>query len=136
MKDRCTNLNCPKYKYYGAKGVNYQKSWEKFDNFLDDMGIRPDNTTLDRKDSNGDYTKENCRWVSKKVQAYNQKLREGNKSGKSGVFESKKSQKPSWLAFIRNNGKREHLGSFSSFELAVKAREAAEIRYYGELRGN
>jgi hypothetical protein len=136
MKDRCNNTKSPVYSYYGGKGISYQEGWNKFEAFLRDMGVRPQGMTLDRIDSNGNYCRENCRWASKSVQAYNQSAKGNNKSGKSGVFKRTVKSKISWIAFIRNKGKREHLGSFPSFELAVEARKLAEIRYYGELKGN
>ena len=50
-----------------------------------------------------------------------------NTSGITGVCFDEQSQK--WCAQIHTNGKQIHLGSFHSFEDAVKAREAAEIKY-------
>jgi len=45
----------------------------KFDNFFADMGERPRGMTLDRKDTNGDYCKSNCRWSTAKVQQRNKR---------------------------------------------------------------
>jgi len=71
MKTRCTNPWSPNYPYYGKRGIKYEARWEVYANFLADMGERPENTTLDRVDSTGDYTKDNCRWSSKQTQARN-----------------------------------------------------------------
>ena len=64
MLDRCKNSNHPSYKYYGGKGVQVCASWLSFENFLSDMGERPDECSLDRIDGDGHYTKENCRWAT------------------------------------------------------------------------
>ena len=50
MKRRCNNPRAQNYKFYGAKGITYEERWEKFANFLADMGNRPDDTTLGRID--------------------------------------------------------------------------------------
>jgi hypothetical protein len=62
MKQRCDNPNNPKYKHYGGRGIKYCESWKKFENFYNEMGSRLLNTTLDRIDVNGNYTKDNCKW--------------------------------------------------------------------------
>lgn len=38
--------------------------WLKFENFVSDMGARPDGHTLDRIDSEGNYELANCRWAT------------------------------------------------------------------------
>lgn len=73
MKQRCSNPKAPDYPRYGGSGISYHPRWESFDNFLEDMGLRPKDRTLDRIDGGGPYTKENCRWADNKIQARNMK---------------------------------------------------------------
>lgn len=72
MKHRCTNPNSPKWHRYGGRGIGYHPDWEKFENFLRDMG-EPDDLELqlDRIDNDKDYGPDNCRWASRKVQMNN-----------------------------------------------------------------
>ena len=73
MIQRCTNSNYHRYKDYGGRGIKVCKSWLKFENFLKDMGIRPEGKTLDRKNNNGNYCKSNCKWSTPKEQANNRR---------------------------------------------------------------
>lgn len=45
--------------------------WQKFDGFLADMGVRPDGTSIDRINVNGNYEPDNCQWLSHKKQMQN-----------------------------------------------------------------
>ncbi len=71
MRQRCCNQRNPNYKNYGGRGITICKRWQKFENFVFDMGERPLNTTLDRKNNNGDYSPKNCQWATQMEQACN-----------------------------------------------------------------
>jgi len=129
MKRRCRPDLAEVFPYHAGKGITYCSKWETFEGFYEDMGEAPDNMSLDRIDVNGNYEKSNCRWASWSVQGYNKGLDPNNTSGKSGV--SWYSSCEMWSAEIHVEGKHIRLGLFSKFEDAVKAREEAELKYYG-----
>lgn len=66
IKSRCKNPKATLYPKYGAKGISVCERWEKFENFLEDMGMPTGNkTSIDRIDPNKGYFKDNCRWATK-----------------------------------------------------------------------
>ena len=71
MRARCTNKNDVSYKYYGGRGIKICAEWSDFQVFFADMGDVPVGLSLDRKDVNGDYSKDNCRWATPTQQARN-----------------------------------------------------------------
>lgn len=74
MRARCYYEKHPHYSNYGGRGIAVCDEWkDSFENFLADMGPRPEGKTLDRKDSNGDYCKGNCKWATRREQNRNSK---------------------------------------------------------------
>ena len=71
MKQRCNNSNVRKFPIYGGLDIGYPSEWADFKAFLADMGEAPVESVLDRKDSSRDYSKENCRWATKRESQLN-----------------------------------------------------------------
>lgn len=116
MRQRCSNPNAWNYHRYGGRGITVCERWLKFENFLADMGERPDGFTLDRIDNDGDYEPGNVRWASPKEQARNRRLFSNNKSGVAGLWYSERLSK--WLVHVRGK----YLGSFESKKEAMQVR--------------
>jgi hypothetical protein len=74
MYTRCNNSKAVQFKYYGGKGIKICARWRRFENFLADMGIRPQGTSLDRIDNTKDYEPSNCRWASRSEQSRNRSM--------------------------------------------------------------
>ena len=74
MKSRCYNVNFPKYKVYGGKGIKVCNEWLNsfisFKKWALTNGYK-DSLTLDRINIQGDYAPENCRWATMKQQENN-----------------------------------------------------------------
>lgn len=133
MRDRCASKNKQKYPKYAGRGISVCGRWENsFENFLEDMGERPEGTSLDRIDVNGDYTPENCRWVCQSIQSFNQKVRKNNSSGRAGVRWSDRENK--WVARITKDYKDICLYYGDDFFEACCARASAELDYYGFVK--
>lgn len=73
MRDRCLNKNGERYSDYGGRGISICTRWNKFENFLADMGSRQSGRSLDRINNDGDYEPRNCRWATAKQQALNRR---------------------------------------------------------------
>lgn len=74
MVERCSNTFDKGYQNYGGRGITVCDSWkESFENFYKDMGQPLSNQSLDRRDNDLGYSKENCRWVDRTIQNANRR---------------------------------------------------------------
>lgn len=71
MIERCTSKKHKNYDRYGGRGITFCERWREYQNFVDDMGERPDGKNLDRINNDGPYCKENCRWATQAEQVSN-----------------------------------------------------------------
>jgi len=122
---------------YTDKGRKVCERWLEpqgrgFLNFLEDMGERPNGLTLERINNSLDYFPENCKWETVGNQCYNRDIFKNSTSGRTGIHQRKDSG--SWKCYINVKGKRISLGTYENFEDAVRAREAAELEYYGFIK--
>ncbi len=74
IKKRCFDKKHISYHRYGGREITVCKRWlgeRGFQHFYEDMGNRPKGKSLDRKNNDGNYNKNNCRWATYKEQSNN-----------------------------------------------------------------
>ena len=75
MKQRCLNSKNKNYNLYGGRGITISNEWiNNFQNFCGDMlPTYKYGLTIDRIDNNGNYCKENCKWLKANYQQMNRR---------------------------------------------------------------
>lgn len=95
LRQRCDNQNNKQYKDYGGRGITYPKEWRDFCKFKYDMGWSyKEGLTIDRIDNDKNYSKENCRWVTRKTQNRNKRCNHILELG------GKKMTLPEWAEYL------------------------------------
>ncbi|MEK0337843.1 MAG: hypothetical protein QQN41_10460, partial [Nitrosopumilus sp.] len=72
MKHRCSNPNCPTFKYYGKRGIEVCFTSDEFvDYVVNELQVDPRGLTIDRIDNSGNYEKGNIQFVTQKENCQN-----------------------------------------------------------------
>jgi hypothetical protein len=127
MMRRCYNIKDKDFPNWGGKGIAVCNEWHDYKVFAKDMGEPQGDETLDRVDPYGPYTKENCRWASKVIQARNIRVPKSSKTGITGViFHNKK-----FYSAITVKKKKYYSKCFDTLEEAAAARKELELLHWG-----
>ena len=124
MKERCYNPNTKQFKDWGGRGIRvcirWRRSFKSFYNWAIKNGYK-EGLEIDRQDNDGNYTPDNCRFVTNQISSCNQRIRKDNNSGYRGVSFYKHHNK--YITQITSNKKRKHIGYFKTAKQAAEARD-------------
>lgn len=131
MKTRCDNRHNKFYSYYGGRGITYCEKWKTFEGFWEDMAEGySDSLTLNRRDNDGGYFKENCRWDNKNFQGHMRRKKTGTRLGIIGATLDKNGE--TYSVRIRVDTDPIYIGKYFTTIEAAEAYDAASEVVYGD----
>jgi hypothetical protein len=134
IKDRCNNTRHKSYVNYGGRGISFCQEWREFASFRDwaiSAGYQ-EGLHIDRINNNGNYSPDNCRFVTRSQNNTNTRKRKHCVSKYRGVAWHTKKGKV-WRAKIRANGKEKYLGIYPTALAAALAYDDAACELHGEF---
>lgn len=131
MKTRCDNPKNKYYSYYGGRGITYCEKWKTFEGFWEDMkDTYSDDLTLNRRDNDGNYCKENCEWDTKNFQGHMRRKLDGTLLESIGMVQNP--DNGIFYTRIKINSNGVGLGTYATEEQAAKAYDDASEIIYGD----
>ena len=128
-KSRCTNPNITQWEDYGGRGIEFR--FNSFQEFIKELGSRPDGYTLDRIDNDGHYEIGNVKWSTRKEQGQNKRTYKTNKFNLSGVTQINPNNRYKTVRFLArtSTAPRKELYKGPDFFEACCARKSWENQY-------
>ena len=125
---RCYHSKAHKFKWYGARGISVCDEWLaspiSFYNWALSNGYK-DGLEIDRIDVNGNYSPQNCQFITHKENCAigKRRLRVTNKSGERNII---KTTHNTFETYGHKDGKQKFLGTFKTINEAIKTRNDYE----------
>jgi hypothetical protein len=124
---RIDNVMDKSYHRYGGRGITICDEWRNRYVFFEWAILKgwKRGLQIDRRDNDGNYCPENCRFVTPQQNTLNRKMRP-----LWGIQKDKKK----WRVYIQRNGNRIQIGNFDTIEQAVIARDWYVLNVLKELK--
>lgn len=128
MKTRCDCKDNKYYSYYGGRGITYCDKWKTFEGFWEDMSENySDDLTLNRRDNDAEYCKENCKWDTNNFQGHMKRKKKGTIFEYFGLTNNRVG---TVTARIKIDKQAVYLGSYATEKQAAKAYDDAAQMFY------